>query len=210
MKEFWNDRYREEEYAYGKAPNNYVRYALDKYPVTGRALFPAEGEGRNAVFAASKGLDVSAFDISKEGKNKALKLAKEKNVSIEYLVGSLQELDFASEQFDLIVLCYVHFPAELRKKFHLQLVGLLKPGGMLVLEGFSKSNLPYRKNNPKVGGPDKPELLFSIDEIVDDFSSLEPIEQKDEIVSLDEGLYHVGQGAVIRFIGRKSIGTAAK
>ena len=71
----WNDRYSSEEFAYGTAPNNYLKEQLEKLK-TGSILFPAEGEGRNAVFAAKLGWKVSAFDISAEGKNKALKLAE--------------------------------------------------------------------------------------------------------------------------------------
>ena len=91
MKEFWDDRYSKDEFAYGKHPNNYLKEQLEKLEV-GSILFPAEGEGRNAVFAATLGWSVSAFDISTEGKNKALRLTESQNVSIDYQVGELNTL----------------------------------------------------------------------------------------------------------------------
>src|SRR6476469_7303750 len=92
----WNDRYSTDEFAYGEQPNNYLREQLEKMPV-GTILFPAEGEGRNAVFAAKLGWKVSAFDISNEGKNKAIRLAEKNNVTIDYKVGDLETLDFEVE-----------------------------------------------------------------------------------------------------------------
>src|SRR5688572_28635163 len=84
----WNDRYSKDEYAYGERPNNFLKEQLEKIKV-GSILFPAEGEGRNAVFAATLGWNVSAFDISAEGKNKALRLAETHKVTIDYQVGEL-------------------------------------------------------------------------------------------------------------------------
>lgn len=89
----WDDRYSSEEFAYGKEPNNYLKEQLEKLN-PGAILFPAEGEGRNAIFAAKLGWNVSAFDISEEGKNKALKLAEANNVSIDYQVGELERWIF--------------------------------------------------------------------------------------------------------------------
>src|SRR5215213_10286082 len=101
--ERWNDRYSKDECAYGEQPNNYLKEQLEKLAV-GTILFPAEGEGRNAVFAAKLGWTVSAFDISVEGKNKALRLAETNKVAIDYQVGELQTLKYDTEQFDAIAL----------------------------------------------------------------------------------------------------------
>ncbi|MEI9943030.1 MAG: class I SAM-dependent methyltransferase [Chitinophagaceae bacterium] len=99
----WNERYSSAEFAYGEEPNNYLKEQLEKLK-PGTLLFPAEGEGRNAVFAAKLGWAVSAFDISEEGKNKALRLATANNVTIDYQVGELQSLNYHTEQFDAIAL----------------------------------------------------------------------------------------------------------
>src|SRR5260221_535479 len=85
----WNDRYSKDEFAYGVQPNNYLKEQVEKVSV-GTILFPAEGEGRNAVFAAKLGWSVSAFDISVEGKNKAVRLAEANKVTLDYQVGELQ------------------------------------------------------------------------------------------------------------------------
>ena len=84
----WNDRYSNEEFAYGEEPNNYLKEQLEKLN-PGTILFPAEGEGRNAVFAAKLGWEVWAFDISAEGKDKAMKLVATNNVAIDYQVRNL-------------------------------------------------------------------------------------------------------------------------
>lgn len=93
METFWNQRYRQEAFAYGKAPNQYFKENIQKLN-PGKILFPAEGEGRNAVYAAQLGWDVYAFDISEEGKTKAKKWARENKVSINYQVGQLPDLNF--------------------------------------------------------------------------------------------------------------------
>ena len=92
----WNERYSKEEFAYGEQPNNYLKEQLQRLN-TGKILCAAEGEGRNAVFAAKLGWEVSAFDISIEGKNKAMQLAKQNNVTIDYQVGELPALSYDKE-----------------------------------------------------------------------------------------------------------------
>ncbi len=101
----WNERYSNNEFAYGKQPNNFLKEQIEKLKAA-TILFPAEGEGRNAVFAAKLGWAVSAFDISVEGKKKALMLAEANNVTIDYQVGELETLNYNNEQFDVIALIY--------------------------------------------------------------------------------------------------------
>jgi 2-polyprenyl-3-methyl-5-hydroxy-6-metoxy-1,4-benzoquinol methylase len=198
----WNDRYSNEEFAYGIQPNNYLKEQLEKLPV-GTILFPAEGEGRNAVFAATLGWTVAAFDISSEGKNKALKLAATNNVSIDYQVGELAALNYSNEQFDVIALIYAHFPAAIKSLYHRTIEQYLRKGGTIIFEAFSKKHLDYLSKNEKVGGPKDIESLFSIAEIKADFPGYEIIELAEKEIELKEGLFHNGQGSVIRFTGRK-------
>ena len=198
----WDDRYSSEEFAYGEAPNNYLKEQLIKLPV-GKILFPAEGEGRNAVFAAKLGWDVSAFDISNEGKNKAIRLADKNKVTIDYQVGALETLNFENEAFDAIALIYAHFPANIKSLYHKTFDRLLKINGIIIFEAFSKKHLDYVTANEKVGGPKDIESLFSIDEIKSDFPNYEIIELVEQDIELNEGIYHNGTGSVIRFIGRK-------
>jgi len=198
----WDDRYKSEEFAYGEEPNNYLKEELEKLNL-GTILFPAEGEGRNAIFAAKLGWKVSAFDISEEGRNKALRLAENNNVSLDYQVGELETLDFQEEQFDAIALIYAHFPAEIKSEIHQQLDKLLSKNGIIIFEAFSKKHLEYVTKNEKVGGPKDIESLFSIEEIKADFPNYEIIELEEKEIELSEGLFHNGTGSVIRFIGRK-------
>lgn len=198
----WNDRYSSEEFAYGTAPNNYLKEQLEKLK-TGSILFPAEGEGRNAVFAAQLGWKVSAFDISAEGKNKALKLAEANDVEIDYLVGELETLNYQEEQFDAIALIYAHFPAAIKSSIHKTLETYLRKGGIIIFEAFSKKHLEYLAINDKVGGPKDIESLFSIEEIQSDFPDYEIIQLEEKEIELNEGLFHNGKGSVIRFVGKK-------
>lgn len=198
----WNDRYSSEEFAYGEEPNNYLKEQLEKLK-KGSILFPAEGEGRNAVFAAKLGWQVAAFDISAEGKNKAIKLAQANNVQIEYQVGELETLNYQSQQFDVIALIYAHFPAEIKSSIHKTLETYLRKGGIIIFEAFSKRHLEYLAVNDKVGGPKDIESLFSIEELQSDFPDYEIIQLEEKEIELNEGLFHNGKGSVIRFVGKK-------
>jgi SAM-dependent methyltransferase len=203
MKEMWNERFSEAGFAYGDAPNVFFKSQMQALGLSGKVLFPAEGEGRNAVYAASQGLEAVAFDISDAGKAKADQLAKDHAVSIRYQVGEFPNMPLADEKFDAIVLVYAHFPPPLRPGFHRKFVEMLKPGGYLIMEAFSKTHLPYREKNPAVGGPWKLELLLSPEEVSADFTGLETLMLEDVEVELAEGKYHNGVGKVVRYVGQK-------
>ncbi|MEL6976564.1 MAG: methyltransferase domain-containing protein [Bacteroidota bacterium] len=198
----WNERYAAKEFAYGTEPNEFLKVNLQNL-MPGKILFGAEGEGRNAIYAAKLGWDVSAFDISTAGKNKALALAKENNITLKYKIGQLPELEYENESFDAIALIYAHFPPNLKSKYHQLLSKKLKKGGVIILEAFGKSHLKYREQNPKIGGPATIEALFSVAELKADFEGYHIIELVEKEVELKEGLYHNGVGSVVRFVGRK-------
>lgn len=202
IKKRWDDRYSEKTYAYGILPNEFLKSRLDKIEPS-NILFPAEGEGRNAVYAASLGWNVSAFDISSEGQKKANLLASQNNVTIDYRIDAFEEIGYKENQFDVIALIYAHFPPSIKSSYHKKLDNYLKPGGLIILEGFSKKNLVLREKNPKIGGPNDINFLFSIEEINADFPNYDIIELEEKEVELNEGLYHIGRGAVVRFVGRK-------
>jgi hypothetical protein len=213
MKEFWNQRYSEQGYAYGTEPNEFFKEALLRYkeellPDYPRLLMPAEGEGRNAVYAAGLGFEVTAFDVSEQARVKALQLAKERDIpesSLNYHIGDCLDLEADAESYDALGLIYAHFPPALKTPYYPKLHALLKPGGWVFLEGFSLNNLPYRQANPKVGGPADPELLFTKEQIEMDFKGFD-LQQLEEVeVELNEGRYHVGTAMVIRLIARKSV-----
>lgn len=202
MHQKWDERYRDQEFAYGKEPNVFFKEWLPKFD-SGNILMPADGEGRNGVYAARLGWDVTSFDFSSEGKSKALLLAQEYGVAINYIVGDLEHINFEQETFDAIGLIYAHFSAEMKPIFHKKLDACLKPGGIIILEAFSKKQIGFKKQNPKVGGPDDIDMLYSKDEIMADFNNYEIIVLEEIELVLEEGKYHNGLGSVIRFVGRK-------
>lgn len=197
MTDFWNERYAQEEYAYGLQPNVFFKDAIVEIP-KGKLLFPAEGEGRNAVFAAQLGYEVYAFDTSKEGKIKADKLAQKYGVTLNYSVGDLEILNYTESYFDAVILIYAHVPAEIRTAFCEQLLRLLKPNGQIIFEGFSQEQLNYTS-----GGPKNSEMLFSEAQLKNDFPNVSFDFLTTEVISLDEGKYHQGLGSVVRFRAKK-------
>lgn len=199
MKEKWNERYCAETYIYGIQPNAWFATKLDEL-TPGKLLLPAEGEGRNAVYASTKGWEVTAFDQSVEGRKKALKLAAEKGVNINYQIHDLSEFNGEKEYFDLIALIFVHMPAEIRKTVHQNLLKSLKPGGHIILEAFTTTQL-----RNKTGGPRSQYLLYECEEIKQDFLSLDLIERSELTVHLDEGPMHKGEADIIRLFARKPI-----
>lgn len=204
MADMWDTRYGADNFVYGKAPNQFFASTLVWLDLSGDILLPAEGEGRNAVYAAQQGLSVYAFDISVAARDKALRLAEENNVEIQYDVGAIMELPLADRVFDAAALIFAHLPPHIRADFHRAVADRIKPGGHLIFEGFSKSNLTHRLENPGIGGPDNPAMLFSTEQIRQDFFDFEIVELLEIDVELSEGDLHNGTGTVIRFIGRKS------
>lgn len=197
MKDFWNSRYKEETFAYGTKPNAFFKENIDKLSV-GTILLPAEGEGRNAVYAARKGWDVTAFDFSEEAKTKTLKLAQEHEVSLNYDLMNVSDFSADNTQFDVIGLFFTHFHAHLRQEFHQKVVQVLKTSGYVVFEAFHKNQLNYSS-----GGPKDLTMLFSAEEVEKEFAGLKILTLEDKIIHLDEGLYHQGKGHVVRMIATK-------
>lgn len=197
MSEFWNKRYSEAEYVYGKSPNEFLKNELDQLQ-PGKILFLGEGEGRNSVYAASIGWDVDAVDASYEGKKKADKLAEEKRVKINYTVNNLAGYSCMQNYYDAVALIFLHLEEPLRNKVYRMAVEALKNGGRIILESFDKEQLNYNS-----GGPKEKELLYSLEEIVNDFIELDFVKFSKEIIELNEGKFHEGKGSVVRFVGIK-------
>jgi SAM-dependent methyltransferase len=195
--EFWNDRYSEDGFAYGNKPNEFFKEQIDNLPV-GKILFPCEGEGRNAAYAASLGWNVEAFDLSEVGKQKAIDLAASFNAKINYNICDVANANFENNSFDAVVLIYSHLPESLRITLHGNIKNWLKPGGWVILEAYN----PLQLNNTS-GGPKDLNMLYSIETLMIDFHGMhfEILEEKQ--VELNEGKYHIGIADVVRFVGRK-------
>jgi len=197
MKDFWNERYQQDAFIYGKKPNTFfAEQILLLEP--GNLLLPAEGEGRNAVYAAGLGWRVTAFDFSDAARKKAQKLALEAKVKIDYRISQATDFEAEKASFDVIALIYAHLPPQIRKVVHQRVVTWLKPGGRVILEAFHPRQLQHSS-----GGPKNPEMLYDQVMLRDDFSSLKEIIMKEQTIHLSEGNYHQGEAEVVRYVGKK-------
>ncbi len=194
----WDNRYASPDYVYGKSPGSFLSSFLGTIK-PGRILLPCEGEGRNAVFAASLGWEVHAFDQSKTGMQKALALAKERQVTIHYKLSDVLEYNPGNLRFDLIAFIWAHFPAAVRKAVHTIYPAFLHAGGILLIEGFSIKQLSFTS-----GGPKNPEMLLDMNDIRIELDSLTTLLLDESRIILEEGDFHRGEAAVVRYLGRKS------
>lgn len=197
MSDFWNERYSASEYAYGKEPNQYFK-SLIQFLKPGKMLIPGAGEGRDAVYAATLGWEVYAFDRSSAGREKALRLSDEFNCKIQYDVLDAADFDFESNKFDCVALIYFHLPEQLRQNFHRNIPKLLNEGGYLILEAFN----PKQIENSS-GGPKEISMLPTSEKLVHDFAELIRIENRECTETLNEGKFHVGKADLVRYFGRK-------
>ena len=198
MKQFWNERFSAENYMYGEHPNVFFMEQL-AHLQPGNLLLPGEGEGRNAVWAARHGWKVTAVDYSEEGRKKTSLLAQKHKTELEaYVIEDLNHFVPKISGFDAVALIFVHMRPDERIKLHAKLIESLRPGGILILESFSKNQLKFNS-----GGPKNLEMLYDIDSLNIDFEQLTIDFIQEEIVFLEEGQHHLGEASVIRMIARK-------
>ena len=195
MRDLWNQRYAQDGWAYGKRPNAYLKSCIEKLTPT-LACFPADGEGRNAVWAASKGWECTVFDYAEEGAKKCKILAEEKNVHVKYIVEDLQSIEL--EVTDLIACSWFHTPPEVRKIHMPRILHSLRVGGHFIMEGYHKNQL-----GKKSGGPQNFDLLFDLDEVLSELRGdlapqMEVIEAYVTECVLDESQLHRGLASVVR------------
>ena len=194
----WDEKYDSEDYIYGKQANTFLQENADAMPM-GEILCLAEGEGRNAVFLAKKGYQVTAVDASMVGLNKARKLAEENECSIEFVHADLGDYDPGVDKWHGIVSIFCHVPLEIRKQLHKNIVPALKENGVLLLEAYTPAQLAHG-----TGGPPSEDLMMSAALLQEElpgmvFSHLQQLER--EVV---EGTFHSGTGAVVQAIGRRA------
>lgn len=190
----WDEEYNTETYVYGKSANDFLRENYSAIP-KGKVLCLAEGEGRNAVFLAQQGYDVTAVDISRVGLNKAQQLAEENHVSIQTICEDLATFDLGEQYWDGIVSIFCHLPPELRRSLYQRLEKALKPSGILLLESYRPEQLQY-----KTGGPSVAAMMTSTSTLMEElphltFSHLVAIERH-----VVEGINHKGLAAVVQAI----------
>ena len=191
----WDARYAGEKTVYGTGPNAFFADVL-KGLSQGHMLLPGDGEGRNAVHAAASGWSVRSFDASEVGVKKSGDLAALRGVTVQAEVGDCRTWE-PGERFDVVGLFYLHLLPSMRPDFHHKVQGWLKPGGLVVLEGFGPGQLAFGS-----GGPKRLDMLFSEAMLRRDFSGLEVIQCETVGVDLDEGPNHQGPAEVTRLVAR--------
>ena len=193
----WNTRYSTPDYAYGTEPNDFLAAVATHIP-PGRVLSIADGEGRNGVFLATLGYDVTSVDSSSVGLAKAQRLADSRGVHITTIVADLADYTIAPESWEGIVSIFCHLPSPLRWRVHEQVGRGLTPGGLYVLEGYSVKQLRHG-----TGGPNSVELLLTLDALRAELAGLDLLHAVEIERDIHEGTLHAGRSAVVQVIARK-------
>lgn len=197
--ERWNGRFAAPEYIFGTGPNRFLASQQHRLRRGQRALCVADGEGRNSVWLAEQGLQVSAFDFSPVGVAKARRLAAERAVEAHYEVATVYDWAWPPAAFDVAVAIFVQFADPAMRSFMFErMARALKPGGLLLVEGYTPKQLEYR-----TGGPSKLENLYTAALLREAFKDLEILELREYEAELGEGAAHAGMSAVIDLVARK-------
>lgn len=197
----WDERYSGAEFAFGTEPNDFLREEFTRIPAGGRVLCLAEGEGRNAVFLAEQGYQVTAMDLSEVGLRKAEQLAKDRGVTITTEVADLAEYQFGEDKWDAIVSIWAHVPKTIRQHIHAQIIPALKTNGVFILEAYTQKQLEMEA----VGGPpaSEKERFGSLATLQAELAELEQVVGVEKRRIVSEGKRHQGLSAVVQFIAKK-------
>ena len=198
-REHWEQRFAAPGYIFGTAPNKFLKDHAHLLKKGEKALAIADGEGRNGVFLAEQGLDVLSVDISPRGQEKARKLAQERGVSLRFEIADVINWDWPQAEFDVVAAIFFQFTGPPgRNKIFAGIKQALKPGGLLLLEGYGLKQLEY-----KTGGPPDIENLYTralLEQAFGDFAWLEVREYE---AVIEEGARHSGMSALVDLVGRK-------
>lgn len=191
----WDRRYRTDEYIFGKEPNYFLVSCKPLLPNSGRALAVADGEGRNGVWLAEQGLDVLSIDFSPTALRKAERLAAEHGVKVDVETADVHSWDYPENAFDVVVEIFIQFssPADRARKWG-GMRKALKPGGLLIIQGYTPKQLTYG-----TGGPKQLENLYTREMLMEAFGSFTDTRIVEEDVEIHEGAQHGGMSAVINF-----------
>jgi SAM-dependent methyltransferase len=195
----WNARYSTPGYAYGTEPNDFLAAVAARIP-PGRVLSIADGEGRNGVYLATLGYDVTSVDSSSVGLAKAQRLAAQRGVHITTVFADLADYEIAPQSWEGIVSIFCHLPPPLRRRVHEQVVRGLAPGGLYVLEAYSVNQLRHG-----TGGPTSVELLLTLDTLRTELEELELLHAVEIERDIHEGELHHGRSAVVQVIAKKPL-----
>jgi 2-polyprenyl-3-methyl-5-hydroxy-6-metoxy-1,4-benzoquinol methylase len=196
----WDSRYNTDDYIFGTEPNRWLHQHAGVLPAQGRALCLADGEGRNSVWLAGRGLEVDAFDVSAVGVNKAHRLAAKKNVLVNYMLADCDSFAWTEQTYDVVVAIFVQFadPA-MRARLFRNMVAAIKPGGLVLLQGYTPKQLEYR-----TGGPPEVSHLYTAEMLRESFAELSITELTNYEEVMQEGSRHHGLSALIGMVARKN------
>lgn len=194
----WDERYSAEGFFYGTDPNDFLKLQAARIQPGGKVLCLAEGEGRNAVYLASKGFAVTGVDGSAQGFEKLKVLAAKAGVNVHTVVRDLADYDMGQRQWDAIVSIWCHLPQPLRSIVHKRVVSALRPGGVFILEAYTPRQLQF-----KTGGPPTIDMLMAPDALRTELAGLrfEIVQEVDR--EIHEGRGHEGKSAVVQLVARK-------
>lgn len=195
-KEFWNERYASAEYLYGIDPNSFLVEHSEL--LRGPVLSLSEGEGRNAVFLALRGLKVRGVDLSETALTKAHALAKLKGVEIQTEVADLSNFEPKKNFYGSVISISAHLPSAIRNNLYPLVEQCLKPDGIVLLEAYSEHQF-----SRKTGGPKDLDMLMTVNKLQHEFPNLEPILIRELERDVSEGEGHAGLASVVQFIARK-------
>lgn len=195
----WNKRFSTEDFIFGTEPNEWLREQAHVWQSGQRVLCVADGEGRNSVWLAAKGLRVDAFDIAEVGVAKARRLAVAKGVTVNYTVADCDSFNYESGAYDGVAAIFVQFadPA-MRERLFANIKRCLKPGGVLVLQGYTPKQLDY-----KTGGPPQVSHLYTEAMLRQALADFEVLTLRAYEAELKEGDRHSGMSALIGVVVRR-------
>jgi SAM-dependent methyltransferase len=197
--ERWESRFAAPEYLFGTAPNAFVKSQAHRLEPGQKALALADGEGRNGVWLAELGLDVLSLDFSANALRKARALAALRRVDLRFQQVDLATWRWPTAEFDVIVAIFIQFAdPPFRQRIFDGIKTALKPGGLLLMQGYRPEQLDYR-----TGGPSQVENLYTTALLEDSFSDFASVEINEHDSVVDEGGGHAGMSALIDFVGRK-------
>ncbi|MEI6557451.1 MAG: class I SAM-dependent methyltransferase [Rhodospirillaceae bacterium] len=194
----WDERFAGEDYVYGTRPNGFLAAQAEALAPGSRVLVPGDGEGRNGVWLARRGMRVHSVDSSAVGLAKARRLAGAHGVVIETECADLAAWRWPDSEFDAVVAIFLHLRPEIRAVLHVAMLKALRPGGRIILQAFRPAQLGYQS-----GGPREADRLFTAAMLAADFADAEVLVCEEALVSLDEGPLHQGMAATVGFVARR-------
>ncbi|MCE2518091.1 MAG: class I SAM-dependent methyltransferase [Alphaproteobacteria bacterium] len=202
--EFWNERYQIKDYLFGVEPNDFIKAVTPKAAAVNddappTAYAPADGEGRNGVFLARMGYQVTTVDVANLAVDKALALAEHHGVALDAHVGDVFTHPVPEGHFDIVTVCFMHFMPDDHQRFMTAMKAALKPGGLFIMEAYTRDQIPLSS-----GGPKNPDMMMSAEQLAGEFADFDIELLQETRRLLSEGPRHQGEAATVQLLARKT------